>query len=1213
MDMMRPRAWRKLGETLAARYVLTTVGVESRWQVRLCGPLRVEHDGRRIDDALPGRQGRLLLAYLLLNRDRGCPRAELIDLLWPEQPPAAADTALSSLLSKLRRAVGPDVIVGRSELRLVAPGPVEVDVESAAAAAVRAATASQAGDWATAAACAEEALSVDLVGFLPGAQVRWAIEQRRELESVRLRARETQAEAALRLGHLNAAEHAIRAVITVAPFRESAHRLLMEIHEAAGNPAEALRAYDDLRLLLREELGTSPGASAMAVHARVLRGDPAPPPPRRTAAPPPPAAPPTYDWPAPLESALDRHALVGRGEELAVLTHCWNQAAAGQRRLVLLAGDAGIGKTRAAAELAQRAHGDGATVLYGRFDEQTLAPYQPLVELVRGWSGGAALDVLRDHLGVRAGELAMLLPELGPAAAPAPTAALYGADADAQRLRFFDAVAGLLALIAADAPLVVVLDDLHWADRPTLQLVRYLLRSPQPRRMLLLGTYRDAEVEASHPLHELLADVRRDGMLERVPLSGLEPAEVAELVRALGAEAPPEFVAALHSETEGNPFFIEEVVRHLAASGTVSLADAGVPEGVREVISRRLRRLGEDARAALQVAAVIGREFDFDLLEAVAPVEGDALVAALDAAVEAGVLRETGRVGHYAFGHALLQATLYDGLSALRRARLHGRVGEAVVARRAANLDPHLPALAHHFAQAAPAGQPERAIDFALAAARRADRLLAWEEAADHYRAALRTREQAGAPEDGVRAELLLALGESEDRAGAEEAARETFRAAAATARLLGDSGLLGRAALGYAGRWSVLGRVDDDCCRLLEEALVVLGEEDTPLRARLLARLALELYYGGDPERRLELSDQALTLARLTGDPHTLAVCLDARHYALWRPENVEERLEVAAELRRVAEATGDAELELEGAGWTVVDLLELGDVQGADIQIAAAGRLAEALQRPLWLWWTALFRCTRAQLDGRFDEAERRAGEALEIGQRGQGENAVNAFAQAMYNIRREQGRLAEVEPAVARFVDLYPALPAWRAARALLHLEVGRIEPAREEFEQIAGDGFDALPRDANWLIAVTLLAEVCAALGDGTRAAQLYVLLAPYASRNVVVGRAATCNGSASRLLGLLATATGEYDRAEAHFVEAFALHERMGARPWTVRTQLACAEMLLSRRRRGDRARARELLGAARATAGELGMVAVAARVAQLQDALPRGRAMAVRA
>jgi DNA-binding SARP family transcriptional activator len=1167
--------------------------------------MRVEWGGRRLDVGLPGRQGRLLLAYLLLNRDRACPRAELVDLLWPESPPAATDAALSALLSKLRRAVGPTAIAGRSELRLTADA--DIDVERAANGAAAAAAALHRGDWGGAVTAARAALEIDLAGFLPGADVRWAQERRRELEGVRLRALEAHAEASLRAGDLQVAERHARAAIAAAPFRESAHRLLMAIHEAAGNPAEALRTFEDLRLLLREELGTTPGAAAMAIHGRLLRGEP---PPEDWPA----ARPALTRWPPPLAAALGRHGLVGRSDEMTVLEECWRQAAGGGRRLVLVSGEAGIGKTRAAAELGRRAREDGAVVLYGRFDEHELAPFQPLVEMIRGWSGGASLDWLREPLGVRAAELATLLPELGPAPDHVASAHIPGADAGAERLRLFDAAAALLAEIGADAPILLVLDDLQWADRPTLQLLRHLLRSPQPLRVLMLGTCRDREVPASHPLHGMLADVRREGLLERVPLAGLDGTQVRELVRELGVEASPEFVAALHAETEGNPFFIEEVVRHLGgAHDARSLAEAGVPEGVREVISRRLHRLGSDARTALQAASVIGRDFDFDLLEAVSPLEGDALVAALDASVDAGVLRESGRVGRYAFCHALLQATLYDSMSALRRARLHGRVGEAVSELRAGDLDPHLPAIAHHFAQAAPAGQAQRAIDFALAAARRADRLLAWEEAAEHYRIALRTREEGGVRHDAVRAELMLALGESEDRAGAEDAARATFREAATTARSLGDVVLLGRAALGLAGRWSALGRVDEERRLLLEEALVELGDRDTTLRARLLARLALELYYSGDPERRLELSAQALSLARLTGDQRTLAVCLDARHYALWRPENVEERLAVAAELRQVAEATGDPELELEGAGWTVVDLLELGDVQGADVHIAAAAQLAEALQRPLWLWWTALFRCTRAQIAGRFADAERLAGEALTLGQRGQGENAVNAFAQAMFNIRREQGRLAEVEPAVVRFKELYPALPAWRAAYALLCLELGRTGEVRAEFEGLAADGFGALPRDANWLIAVTLLAEVCSALGDAARAGELYAELAPHARRNVVVGRAATCNGSASRLLGQLATTRGDHERAAEHFEEALAMHARMGARPWTVRTQVAYAEMLLTRRHRGDLARARALLAAAGGMAQQLGMAPVVARVADLGPAAARGGRVPARA
>jgi tetratricopeptide (TPR) repeat protein len=697
-------------------------------------------------------------------------------------------------------------------------------------------------------------------------------------------------------------------------------------------------------------------------------------------------------------------------------------------------------------------------------------------------------------------------------------------------------------------------------------------------------------------------------MLTVVPLDGLARGEVAELVAALGAEAPSsDFVAALHGETEGNPFFVEEVVRHLSESeGGLAgdLEDAGVPEGVREVTARRIARLPGSAREAMQVACVIGREFDFGLLEALGPLSGDELVSALDAAVAAGVLKEAGdHVGRYAFAHALVQATLYDGLSSLRRARLHSRVGETILARHQDDLDPWLPQLARHFVKAAPVDGPTRAIDFALAAGRRADRLLAWEEAAQHYRGALRARQATSAARDRTGGELLLALGASEERAGL-AGARASFTTALEVARELGDPVLLARAALGMAGPWSTLGREDPEVVAVLEEALGGLGGEDSPLRAQLLARLSLELYYAGQPERRMALSEEAAGIARRIGDPPTLASALDARHYVLWRPENVEERLEVAAELRRIAADAGDLELELEGAGWTVVDLLELGDVAGADIQIDAAAALAAVVQRPLYLWWTSLFRCTRAQLAGEFEEAERLAGETLAIGQRGHAENALHYYAMAMFNIRREQGRLGEVEPAVARFIEMYPAIPAWRCTQALLHVELGRVEAAREVFEVVAGPGFDALPRDANWLIALTLAAEVCAALGDAARARELYDLLAPHGGRNVLVGRGASCNGSASRLLGMLAGVLGEWDEAERCFSEAREMDVRMGAQPFVARTELAWAEMLLARGEAGDDAAARERLAEAIVIADALGMVTVAERARALVAGAP---------
>jgi DNA-binding SARP family transcriptional activator len=1175
--------------------------VPESWNIRLCGPVAVEIGDRQLGPQLPGRQGRLLLAYLAVNRDRPCTRGELTDLLWPELPPAAPDTALSALLSKLRRALGPAALTGRANVQLSAPEPVTLDVEQAARAGRRAEAALQDGAWRDAEAAARAALAADPAAFLPDCDGPWVREQRGGLEALRIRALEVLAEAALRTGELGAAEDAARAAVAAAPFRESAHRLLMEVHEAGGNPAEALRDFEDLRRLLREELGTAPGPAAMAVHERLLRGGA-------------PAVRPTAQsaggaraatgggirrWPAPLDAVRARHAFVGRRHEAAFLEACWRRAAAGTRGLAVLAGEPGIGKTRLAAELAQHAHADGALVLHGRFDEDAPAPYKPVVELLRGWAGGASLAPVAGRLGPRAADLSLVLPELGPAR-PEPQLGgerLRSGEADGRRLGLFDALAALLAEIAGGAPLLVLLDDLQWADEPTVGLVGHLVRAPAPERALFLATLR--EQEQTEALARLTGALRREGRLQQLTLGGLDREETGALVSALGARPEDDgFALALHDETEGNPFFIEEVVRHLAEPdgrlrGTLAQGDAGVPAGVREITGRRLARLSRPARDALAAAAVIGREFDYDVLETTGPVAGDELVDALEEAVADGLLREDPeRVGRYAFAHALVRATLYDSLSGLRRARLHGKVGEALIARRGAQLDAHLGRLAHHFALAAPAGAPERAVDFALAAGRRADRLLAWEEAAEHYSAALRARELAGAAQDRLRCELLLALGSSQERAGSPDA-QATFAEAAATARALADPALLGRAALGYAGRWSQLGRVSEEVAGLLQEALAGLGDEDSPLRARLLARLALELYYAADTSRRLALSEEAVTLARRLGDPPTLATCLDARHYALWRPETVHERLDVAEELRQIAAALGDPELELEGAGWTVVDLLELGDVAGADLHIEAASALAETLHRPLYLWWTSVFRCTRAQLEGDLERAERLAQETLAIGQPAEAENASHVFAQSIFNIRREQGRLAEVEEAVRGLIALYPAVPAWRCGLALLLLELGREDEAREAVGAVGG--LADLPRDANWLIAVTLLAEVCARLGDAERAEELYASLLPYAGRNVVVGRATTCNGSASRLLGMLAAARGDTAQAERHFRDALAMNAAMGARPLVARTQLAWAEALLARGEGDDVPRARGLLAEAVVTADALGLVAVAGR------------------
>ena len=833
-----------------------------------------------------------------------------------------------------------------------------------------------------------------------------------------------------------------------------------------------------------------------------------------------------------------------------------------------------------------------------------------MVEMLRGWSAGAPLDSLRDRLGPRAAELAILLPEFGAPPADVTAGAVSGADADAQRFRFFDAVSALLGEIGSDAPVVLVFDDLHWADRPTLQLLRHLVRSPSPRRVLFLGTYRESEISDRHPLHELIGDLRREGTMRRLELSGLTEPEVGELVAELAsAPASEAFVRALTGETEGNPFFIEEVVRHIrdtagALSEEMTLEQAGVPEGVREVTSRRLRRLTESTRAVLLVASVVGREFDYDVLAAVVPQDDDELVEALDEGVEARVLREIGHVGRYGFTHALVRATLYDSISQLRRARLHGRVGEALVSLRGGDLDPHLAMLAHHFAQAAPVERPDRAIDFALAAARRADRIAGL----GGGRAALpRGAARAGAVGRGRRSRA----GGAAARAGHVRGARGPGGGVARDVPLRDPHRppARRRRAASRAGRWAWRGR--GRRCRARTRSGCRCSTRRwrrCPTRTRrcgrgMLARMSLELYYAGEPELRLSLCDEAVAIARRTGDLRTLATCLDARHYALWLPENVEERLEVAAELRRVAEETGDPELELQGAGWTIIDLMELGDIQGVDIQIAAASKLAEAApSADLALVDVVVPR--RAGAAGRAVRRGRaaRPGDAGDRPARpGRERPALLRAGDVQHPPRagpagRGRGRRARVhralsgDPGVAVGVgpDAGRAGPPGRGARGVRGGRFGRLRgvPARRQLadrDHADGRGLRGAGRRAR-------------ARPSSTGCSQ------PYAGRNVVVGRNATCNGSASRLLGVLAAAQGSWDVAERHFTEAQRCTPRWARGPGTPARRSSFAEMLLARRGPGDVERASGMLADAILVADALGMVVLAERARRLVPA-----------
>jgi class 3 adenylate cyclase len=550
---------------------------------------------------------------------------------------------------------------------------------------------------------------------------------------------------------------------------------------------------------------------------------------------------------------------VGRAEELARLETRWKEAAAGSLRVALIAGEPGIGKTRLAAELAATAHAQGAVVLAGRCDEDLGMPFQPFVESLRQFVRAAPEPVAQ--LGRFGGDLVRLLPELDETAAALPPP--LRSDPETERYRLFDAVAAWLSSVSGDTPVLLVLDDLQWASKPTLLLLRHVTRSSEPMRLVVIGTFRDTELPTGHPLTELLADLRRQEGIERISLAGLDEGAVGEFLEAAAghqlAEEEHNLVRAIHGETEGNPFFVGEVLRHLAETGgvarrdgrwtaTAAVEELGIPEGVRDVIRRRLSRLSEAATRILSLGAVVGPEFELPVILDVTGLEEDAVLDGLEEARAARLLAEVPETNRNRFSHALVRATLYDELTTARRMTLHRRVGEALEALHAGHLDDYLPSLAHHYRAA---GDAPRAVAYATQAGYRALTQLAHDEAVTFFSQAL------DLAEDTQRLELLLGLGDAQRRAG-EAAHRETLLAAAHLALQRDDAESLAHAAIANNRFFhSFSGWVDTDRVTVLEAALGAVGPGDSGSRARLLASLAAELGFGPDHELRERLSTE--------------------------------------------------------------------------------------------------------------------------------------------------------------------------------------------------------------------------------------------------------------------------------------------------------------------------------------------------------------------
>jgi tetratricopeptide (TPR) repeat protein len=923
--------------------------------------------------------------------------------------------------------------------------------------------------------------------------------------------------------------------------------------------------------------------------------------------------------------ASDRAAeiFVGREREMALLGEALDDALDGHGRLVLLVGEPGIGKTRLGAELSMLARRRGARVLVGRaWETEGAPPYWPWAQILRALLAEPDVDTVRGEIAPYAEDLAHLVPELGGLVRGAAPAA--GVAEEEARFRFFASFARWLDVSSRHRPLVLVLDDLHWFDVPSLRLLELLARDLQGAPVLILGAYRDVGLQSDHALSQLVGAVIRESFCRRVELGGLPAADVARLVEhAIGEPAAATLVRAMLDETQGNPFFLTETLRLLVAerrsppeAGTHRLAPS-VPHGVRAAIGRRLEGLSAPCRKVLLLAAMLGREFGAPALEALGAQRslgptGEWLYEALEEAVEARLIAVVPRaIGRYSFTHALIREALYEELNPARRARLHRDIAPVVEA--LAGLGPDalpstgagrfLAEVAYHHLQALPAGGDlDRAVAYAIRAGDWAMDVFAYEDAVLHYRRAQDALD-AGVPDDARRAELLLRLGHAAAKAGEVDLAQHAFeRTLELARRLRGQSPaalLFARAVLGLGGEWW-MDPIDlrPRFLELLEEALDRLDAGDSALRAQVLSRLVVRLYFVPDAgTRRRTLAEQAVGMARRVGDPVTLVRALGARHWALWDPDHLDERLAVTSELVYLAEDTGARDLAFQAHVFRLGDLLEVGRIDAVDDEIETIARLADELRQPLYQWWTPMFRAMRALLEGRLDEAERCAEAGAAIGQRVQGRVAIPIFGSYLVWLRRAQGRIAELLAVVKGMVDQYRSEISWRTALAFIESDLDRRAPARDELERLAAADFADVPQDLRRLPTLAMLAQVAAYLGDARRASLLYDLMRPYAEHVIAMASGAgPCMGAASRYLGLLATVGERWDEAERHFEDAIARNGRMRAHPQVAFAQHEWGVMLMRRDRRGDRDRARELFASALATARALGMTGLRERI-----------------
>ena len=903
---------------------------------------------------------------------------------------------------------------------------------------------------------------------------------------------------------------------------------------------------------------------------------------------------------------------VGRDRELEELTAALANASAGSGQLWLLAGEPGIGKSRLSSELADIARRQGIAVYVGHcYEWDGTPPYWPWIEILRARIADLDDAMLEQQIGGGAGRIAQIVEEISIRLPEFSTPTGPELPPEQVRFQIFDAIARFFHRTAQEAPIVLLIEDLHWADGASLQLLDFIAHHLSSSEILVLGTYRDTDLTQEHLLTRLLPQLVRHEHSQILSLQPLDAGAVADMIRTRGGSPPtPQKVDQFLLQTGGNPLFAGEYLR-LIASGIGSRRASSTPPTVMAIIQQRLDQLPPLCRERLAEAAVIGVEFALSELSVVAGGTASNVARDLDPAIDRQLLQESPSPGRYSFRHALIQHALTDQLSPSQRMELHRAAADAIEQVHGRNLTGQLERLAYHYYQSAPLDdRVGLALDYIVRAGKQAMERLGWESALGHFSRAVELMDEFHLLNERDQLDLLLRLYEVQMRTGDYVRGHTSFERLLPLADRTDDFELLARAALGFVSIDVDPGSLTALQRRPLIERLLDQGPAaDSVVRVRALSQLAV--YPASVPvsrEIRVELCEEALAIAERLADPTSLAFAILAHFHVgpslspnellRWRLEQTERLLDAAAEAE-------NADLLGWGSAYRAIILLQMGRIDDAESEYGRLATFVDQTRTEIDRLSIALGIARIDYLRGRLDGADERFAELGFDDIIRQSPEHRLIWGNASFEAKRVQKGLERLVPLMRQRFEEHPDRKHVQADYALILCDLGKLDEAASllatapaTISDISGLSF---PSTTTGQATSARFAEIAVALGDRENAAVIYDQLLPFREWNLIGGL--VTSGPATYYLGMLAAMMEMWDEAEAHFEHAVSFATEMGALLYLPRIQYAYAEMLGRRARPGDRYHGLELLERALTTARDCGMKRLEQMIVELRDRL----------